>query len=268
MRRYVGAWVAAGCALASCSASSPQTAATPLTSTAVSPTSATTTTAIAAARPIAARPSPGCARRTLGASPPTETFAAEGVDGSYIATTPPGAVARKPLPVIFDLHGYEEPGSVQVSMSALGPYGRTHGFVTITPWIDNRAVPHWLATVASTDMAWFGALLTHVEATRCVDERRVFVTGISNGAAMTSAIACRFSSRVAAVAPVAGIQTNAPCDATRPVPVVAFHGAADPVLHYDGTPSKGAAALEGLSGSGTLTAREAQRLGLAGALTR
>jgi polyhydroxybutyrate depolymerase len=202
--------------------------------------------------------------------PGTKTFAFDAgeVNGSYIEQMPADAVTGKPLPVIFDLHGYEEPGPVQAAMSTLGSYGQTHGFVTITPWIDNQPVPRWLATVGSEDMTWFGDLLTHVETTTCVDEHRVFVTGISNGAAMASAVACQFSSRVAAVATVSGIQADAPCKATRPVPVVAFHGTADPVLHYDGTPSKGAAALLGLSGSGTLTAQQAKLLGLQGALTQ
>ena len=198
----------------------------------------------------------------------TVAFDAGGVNGSYIAQVPGDALAGKSHPVIFDLHGYEEPGPIQVAMSGLGSYGQAHGFVTITPWIDNQPVPRWLATVGSTDMTWFGDLLTHVEATTCVDEHRVFVTGISNGAAMASAVACQFSSRVAAVALVSGIQADSPCDATRPVPVVAFHGTTDPVLHYDGTPSKGAAALLGLSGSGMLTPQQAKLLGLQGALTR
>jgi polyhydroxybutyrate depolymerase len=51
---------------------------------------------------------------------------------------------------------------------------------------------------------------------------------------MTSAIACAYSDRIAAVAPVAGIRDIAGCKFTRPVPVIAFHGTADPYVAYTG----------------------------------
>ena len=57
-------------------------------------------------------------------------------------------------------------------------------------------------------MKFVGDLLDDVERTVCVDQSRVFATGLSNGAFMASAIACEYSDRVAAVAPVAGISTS------------------------------------------------------------
>ena len=38
----------------------------------------------------------------------------------------------------------------------------------------------------------------------------------------------------AAVAPVSGLRLPTPCPTTRPVPVLTFHGTADPVDPYDG----------------------------------
>jgi len=181
--------------------------------------------------------------------------------GSYVEQVPTTALPGRALPVIFDLHGYAEPGQIQVTLSGLGTYGQTHGFATITPWIDGQRIPLWLASVGSKDMAWFGHLLTHVEATACVDENRVFVTGYSNGAFMSSAIACQFSGRVAAVAPVAGIVDVKHCQATRRVPVVAFHGTADPLVHYNGTPSQAAENLPAPNGSGETEGQEAKQFG-------
>lgn len=213
----------------------------------------------AAALRVAARPSSGCAHPTPNPSGQKLNFDADSDDGSYVAQFPSGAIPTRPLPVVFDLHAYEEPGQLQETLSGLGAYGETHRFVTVTPWIDNQQLPYWLSTVGSKDMAWFGALLTHVEATTCVDENRVFVTGYSNGAFMTSAIACQYSARIAAVAPVAGIQAETPCKRNRPVPVVAFHGTADPLVHYNGTPSEQAARLPAPDGS-KQTAAQAEKL--------
>jgi polyhydroxybutyrate depolymerase len=78
---------------------------------------------------------------------------------------------------------------------------------------------------------------------------------------MASAIACQYSARVAAVAPVAGIDALAHCPTTRPVPVVAFHGTADPLIHYDGTPSTVAQNLPAPDGSNKTAGQEAKQFG-------
>jgi polyhydroxybutyrate depolymerase len=83
------------------------------------------------------------------------------------------------------------------------------------------------------DIAFFGDLLDLLEAELCVDTERVYSTGMSNGAQMSSLLACRMSDRIAAVAPVAGAEFFETCDG-RPVPVIAFHGSADPIVTYEG----------------------------------
>jgi len=62
----------------------------------------------------------------------------------------------------------------------------------------------------------------------------VYATGFSGGARMASQLACDASAVFAAAAPVSGLRRPTPCPATRPVPVIAFHGTADPVDPYNG----------------------------------
>src|SRR5690606_3032976 len=57
--------------------------------------------------------------------------------------------------------------------------------------------------------------------------------GMSNGAQMSSLLACRLPERITAIGPIAGVELNEPC-AGAPVPVMAFHGDADPIVPYDG----------------------------------
>jgi len=59
------------------------------------------------------------------------------------------------------------------------------------------------------------------------------MTGFSGGGRMTSLAACKLGSRLAAVAPVSALRWPAPCDG-RAVPVLTFHGLADPQNPYDG----------------------------------
>jgi polyhydroxybutyrate depolymerase len=51
---------------------------------------------------------------------------------------------------------------------------------------------------------------------------------------MASQLACDASSVFAAVAPVSGLRHPTPCPASRPVPIIAFHGTADKVDPYEG----------------------------------
>jgi polyhydroxybutyrate depolymerase len=67
---------------------------------------------------------------------------------------------------------------------------------------------------------------------------------------MTSAVACAYADRVAAVAPVAGVRRPDGCDPARPVPLLAFHGTEDPFVAYDGGLGPAALRLPAPDGSG------------------
>ena len=178
-------------------------------------------------------------------------FSAAGDIGSYLVEMPPNASVNHPLPLIIDLHGYSETAAIQASFSALGSYGSSHGFITVTPQV-NKPVQFWVVTSGSADQKFLGDLITHLTQTLCVDKHRVFVAGYSNGAFMASALACTYANRIAAVATVAGIQAPAGCHPARPVPVVAFHGTADPFVPYQGGIGPAAKTLPAPNGVGTL----------------
>jgi polyhydroxybutyrate depolymerase len=84
------------------------------------------------------------------------------------------------------------------------------------------------------DVAFTRGMLDRLEADLCVDPRRVFATGMSNGGFMSHRLACEMSDRIAAVAPVSGVNTLATCTPTRAVSVLDFHGTADPTVPYAG----------------------------------
>lgn len=65
-----------------------------------------------------------------------------------------------------------------------------------------------------------------------LDQRRVYATGISNGAIVTYYIASYLSDRIAAIAPVAGPMMTDSCDPARPVPVMHFHGTGDKLAPF------------------------------------
>src|SRR5439155_24934416 len=65
---------------------------------------------------------------------------------------------------------------------------------------------------------------------RCVDRRRVFATGMSNGAFFASLLGCVAADRLAAVAPVSGGLDLRTCVPVRAVPVLVVYGRADRIV--------------------------------------
>jgi polyhydroxybutyrate depolymerase len=62
----------------------------------------------------------------------------------------------------------------------------------------------------------------------------VFVTGMSNGAAMAQRVACELADRVTAVASVSGSLLVDPCLPSRPISVLEMHGTDDSVIPFLG----------------------------------
>ena len=98
------------------------------------------------------------------------------------------------------------------------------------PLIGGAAVP----AGAPDDVSFIQQLVTLLEQKYCIDQNRVYATGFSGGARMASQLGCDASSVFAAVAPVSGLRLPTPCPSIRPVPVISFHGTADPVDPYNG----------------------------------
>ncbi len=83
------------------------------------------------------------------------------------------------------------------------------------------------------DVGFLTALIDHLVAQQRLDPDRVYVTGMSNGAAMAYRLACEAPGRLAAIGVVAG-SLAADCAHPRPVSVLAIHGLADRNVPFAG----------------------------------
>ncbi|QYG93896.1 hypothetical protein HC251_16640 [Iamia sp. SCSIO 61187] len=177
-------------------------------------------------------PSAGCASAPHA---PTDKervdLAAGGVDRYYLLTAPED---EEPLPLVVDLHGFTEGADVHALQSALGEYGVEQGFATVFPHGTGEPVRWDVGGAGSPDLAFIDAVVDEVAAGRCIDTSRVYATGLSMGAFMTSLLACERADRFAAFAPVNGLQLPDGCAPGRPVPLLTFHGTLDPILLFNG----------------------------------
>jgi polyhydroxybutyrate depolymerase len=119
----------------------------------------------------------------------------------------------------------------QEDFIAVYPQGLPHGDGGKPFWADVGPIDYGI-----DDALFVSDVLNDLQAKFCVDSRRIYATGFSNGGGMTNLLACRLAGRIAAFAPVSGdfYAIPAGCHPGRPVPILDFHGTADPVLPYNG----------------------------------
>jgi polyhydroxybutyrate depolymerase len=168
----------------------------------------------------------------------------DGVDRWYSQFVPT-AYDGVPTPLVVDLHGYLSGSAGQVAMSDLGTVAEAEGIVVATPqgsggmtyW---NAVPH---ADLPDDVGFVSDVIDDVGRRLCIDPNRVYVQGFSNGAFLTSLVACRLSDRVAAVAAVGGLLLPRDCSPSRAVPVLAIHGTDDRYVSFAGGPNASLADL-------------------------
>ena len=88
------------------------------------------------------------------------------------------------------------------------------------------------------DVKFISELIDTLEAHYNIDSTRIYANGLSNGGGMAFALSCTLSHRIAAIGAVSAAQSlpSTWCADSTPVPMIAFHGTADPFVAYKGAP--------------------------------
>lgn len=202
---------------------------------------------LAAASAHAAEPLPsaGCARAAIEHGRRLErTLDVGGTPRQVILDVPEVVRAGTPAPVLLDFHGFSHSGAGVWNVSGFKALAARDGFITAYPEGrpitlrlrgQNREGAGWQmdAISGNRDVAFTAALLDQLERDYCVDRRRVYATGFSNGAYFSQLLACAKADRIAAVAPVSGGTLRVDCAPARPVPILIQHGSADDLIPVD-----------------------------------
>lgn len=182
----------------------------------------------------------------------------------YLLHVPP--MLEGPMPVVFAFHGLRTTAGLQRWISNMNDAADAHGYVVVYPEgigtsaLDqsfNAGLCCGVAQASAVDDVGFTlAILEVLRAPLCVDARRVFATGLSNGGHMAYRLACERADVFAAIAPVAGLVTVASCTPARPVAVLHFHGTEDRIVGYS-------TGIDGITGAVDTVERWAERDGCA-----
>ncbi len=168
----------------------------------------------------------------------TGELVSNGITRTYRLHIPTGYRPDTPLPLLLNLHGFASNPIQQERLSGMSALADQAGFIVVYPQARGTP-PAWYVGPGgerSDDLVFLRDLIAHLQGQWSIAPRRIYATGISNGGGMANRLACDLAGTIAAIAPVAGAYLSAEqCDPARPVPVLAFHGTADPLVPYEGS---------------------------------
>ncbi len=169
------------------------------------------------------------------------TIVSSGREREYLLHVPASYDRSKPTPLVISLHGGLNWPALQMAISRWNKVADKNGFIVVYPSGTGLGLKAWFMKGARTpssmpDALFISELIDTLEAAYQIDPTRIYVNGLSNGAGMAFVLSCTMSHRIAAVGAVAASQSLpwSWCTDPRPMPMIAFHGTADPIVPYRG----------------------------------
>ena len=167
----------------------------------------------------------------------------DGVERTYRVFIPPTLDRSVPAPLVLVLHGGANTVADTIKITGFDKQASIGEFIVAYP-VGTRQEWNAGGCCGSApernpdDVGFLTRLLDQLSTEHRIDQARVFVTGVSNGAMMAYRFACERADRVTAVASVAGAVVVDECQPSRPMSVLEIHGTEDPLIPYEGgTPS-------------------------------
>lgn len=179
------------------------------------------------------------------------SLVSSGVERDYLVHVPDRYDAAVPTPLVISLHAGATWPAHQMNLSHWNTVADEEGFIVVYPaGSDLPGVPGASVIGAKLwhtfnpgvglerDVGFIADLIDRLEEEYNIDPHRIYANGMSNGGGMAFVLSCALSDRIAAVGTVAAAQSLPPdwCAADRAVPMIAFHGTADPIAPFDGGP--------------------------------
>jgi len=177
----------------------------------------------------------------------TESIKVGSLTRTFLRHIPSGYTGKSPVPVVIDFHPLGGTGSGQKSATTWGSVADTNGFIMV--WPDGVGNSWNVGRCCSTaqsenvdDVAFTRAIITTLQKEACIDSKRIYASGCSNGGGMAFKVACDAADVIAAVAPVdfdcvTGAAANPSCGSckpARPISEIQFRGTSDTAVPYGG----------------------------------
>ncbi|HEY5021829.1 MAG TPA: PHB depolymerase family esterase [Gemmatimonadaceae bacterium] len=181
------------------------------------------------------------ANRTNGA------IVSSGEKREYLLYVPKSYDRAKPTPLVISMHAAMNWPAYQMKVTQWNLAAEKSGFIVVYPagrdplhlgpkawFMDGSRSPSTMP-----DVRFISELIDTLQAHYNIDPTRIYANGLSNGGGMAFALSCTLSHRIAAIGAVSAAQSLSWswCADSTPVPMIAFHGTADPFVPYNGAPT-------------------------------
>jgi polyhydroxybutyrate depolymerase len=179
----------------------------------------------------------------------TQSIMVDGMARTFVRHVPPGYTGATPVPVVIDFHPLGGTGASWKGSTGWAELADEEGFIVIWPdgvgnsWNAGRCCRTALEQNID-DVGFTRAIIASLQEEACIDAKRVYATGCSNGGGMAFRVACDAADVVAAVAPVdfdcvtsavVNERSCGPeCAPSRPISEIQFRGTADTAVPYEG----------------------------------
>lgn len=148
-----------------------------------------------------------------------------------------------PLPVVLVLHGASGNGARTQGWLGFDEIAQSAGFIIVYPdglggqWDFGAGLATTRGRVAVDDVGFILNIIEELKADYTIDTENIFVTGMSDGAAMTYYLGCQLPKTFRAIAGVAStipVFSLQDCETAAPMSAMFFHGTADTIVPWDG----------------------------------
>ncbi len=170
------------------------------------------------------------------------TLQHDGGSREFLYYLPPGYQFANESPVIFAMHGLNNPPVDFMPRTLFNDVADTANFITVYPAALSSVIgTSWNSgtdpTQSADDVGFIDALIDTMKFLANIDLNRVYVCGFSQGGFMTSRLACQLTNRITAIATIAGTMhttVEASCVLSKPMPALHAHGTADNNVSING----------------------------------
>ena len=154
----------------------------------------------------------------------------------FLLYVPEGYDGKTNLPLVFLFHGSGGTSKIIMENTDLSKVADKKKFIIaapegIYPFFGMNSWNAELDPGGVNDVELVKDLIREISSKVAIDKKRIYATGFSGGARMSSRLGCELSNVIAAIGPVAGLQCNN-CAPTHSISVIAFHGTADMLNSY------------------------------------
>ena len=179
------------------------------------------------------------------------TLQHDGLERAYRVHVPKSWSAAKPMPMLLVFHGGGGNMDYQADDRYYGLISKSEsaGFIAVFPNGYSRRggkLASWNAGNCCAgardenidDVGFVRKMIERLRTTVVFDDKRIYSTGMSNGALFSYRLACEMSETIRGIASVAGSDGTKTCNPTRPVSILEIHAKDDEFVLFNGGAGK------------------------------